>query len=49
MSSNDYVLDPAWPAPVWGVVPARPYQEGALQQRIDLVIELLQGEDFRAA
>ena len=44
-----YKGDPAWPGPVWGVVPARPYQEGALQQRIDLVIELLQGEDFRAA
>lgn len=26
--------DPAWPNPVWGAVPARAYQAGALRQRV---------------
>jgi diadenosine tetraphosphate (Ap4A) HIT family hydrolase len=26
--------DPAWPKPVWGVVPARPYDQTALAERL---------------
>jgi diadenosine tetraphosphate (Ap4A) HIT family hydrolase len=26
--------DPAWPKPVWGVVPARPYDDAALAERL---------------
>jgi len=26
--------DPAWPRPVWGVVPARPYDDRALAERL---------------
>jgi len=26
-----YRTDPAWPAPVWGRVPARPYEQGAIE------------------
>jgi diadenosine tetraphosphate (Ap4A) HIT family hydrolase len=26
--------DPAWPKPVWGVVPPQPYSEAALKQRL---------------
>lgn len=29
--------DPAWPGPIWGKVPARPYESGALQERVDLL------------
>ena len=42
-----YKNDPAWPAPIWGAVPAKEYVEAELQQRIDTVVELLQGEGFR--
>ncbi|MDX5371341.1 MAG: HIT domain-containing protein [Pseudomonadaceae bacterium] len=38
--------DPAWPAPVWGKLPARPYQADeidALRQRLRLVLS----DDFR--
>ena len=41
--------DPAWPKPVWGVLPAREYAAGEMQQRIDAVVELLKGDDFRVA
>ncbi|HQV72937.1 MAG: HIT family protein [Dokdonella sp.] len=33
--------DPAWPAPVWGRVEARPYSPEALIERIDLLQGLL--------
>ena len=33
--------DPAWPAPVWGRVEARPYTPEALIERIDRLQELL--------
>lgn len=29
--------DPAWPGPIWGKVPARPYESAALQERLDLL------------
>ncbi len=41
--------DPAWPAPVWGAVAAIEYAPEELQRRIKAVVELLQGDDFRAA
>jgi diadenosine tetraphosphate (Ap4A) HIT family hydrolase len=30
-----YPDDPAWPAPVWGRAPARPYAAAALEERLD--------------
>lgn len=36
-----HVGDPAWPAPVWGRAPARPYTEEALAQRRMRLRELL--------
>jgi diadenosine tetraphosphate (Ap4A) HIT family hydrolase len=36
-----YELDPAWPAPVWGRVAARPYSPEALVERIALLQETL--------
>ncbi|WP_017443573.1 HIT family protein [Gayadomonas joobiniege] len=32
-----YVIDPAWPAPVWGNLPVNHYHEGEAQQRIQLL------------
>jgi diadenosine tetraphosphate (Ap4A) HIT family hydrolase len=29
--------DPAWPAPVWGAVPAQPYSEQELAQQLNLL------------
>lgn len=29
-----FTTDPAWPKPVWGVVPARPYDKTALAERL---------------
>jgi diadenosine tetraphosphate (Ap4A) HIT family hydrolase len=29
--------DPAWPSPVWGVRPARPYEPDELQERLALL------------
>lgn len=33
--------DPAWPRPIWGAHPAQPYEDGALQQRLLDLEELL--------
>ena len=44
--------DAAWPAPVWGKVPAQPYAPAALRQRQDLIAARLQrdlGDRFQAA
>ncbi len=30
-----YDSDPAWPGPIWGVVPPRPYSEAARAERLD--------------
>ncbi|NIA68888.1 HIT domain-containing protein [Pelagibius litoralis] len=34
-----FTSDPAWPGPIWGKVPAAPYEPGALQVRVDLLKE----------
>lgn len=34
--------DPAWPRPIWGIAPAQPYGDEALQQRLAELEELLQ-------
>lgn len=36
-----FIDDPAWPRPIWGVHPAQPYTEEALQQRVIELEELL--------
>lgn len=41
--------DPAWPAPIWGAVAAREYEENALQGRLDLVLSALAPEQFAVA
>jgi diadenosine tetraphosphate (Ap4A) HIT family hydrolase len=33
--------DPAWPAPVWGAVPGRPYDEAGLQTRLAMTRRIL--------
>jgi len=33
--------DPAWPRPVWGAAPARPYAPGDLAERVGLLRETL--------
>lgn len=43
-----YRDDPSWPAPVWGKLPAVPYDKGALQQRLDKLKAIL-GQDFNYA
>ena len=42
-----YAGDAAWPAPVWGKLPAAPYADEALAQRLAQLRGLL-AEDFRA-
>lgn len=42
-----YSTDPAWPAPVWGKCPAKPYSEAALQQVLERVHRAL-GSGFHA-
>lgn len=39
-----YRHDPAWPAPVWGVLPARPYTEPERVARIERLRSALVGE-----
>jgi len=36
--------DPAWPAPVWGKVPARPYDADLLEQVIGVLKQVLREE-----
>ncbi len=38
-----YRNDPAWPAPVWGKLPARPYTPDDLQKRTDTIRNQLGG------
>ncbi len=40
-----YQNDSAWPAPVWGAVPAKSYAEQALRQVVDQVREVLGAEE----
>ena len=37
-----YRCDPAWPNPVWGLSPAKPYSERALQETCANLVEHLQ-------
>ena len=39
-----YRNDPAWPAPVWGRVPTRPYSDAELQERTDHLRAALAGK-----
>ena len=39
-----YRNDPAWPAPVWGRVPARPYSEAALAAVLEKLVTQLPDE-----
>ena len=36
-----FASDPAWPAPVWGRLPARPYTAEALTQRVQAIRDVL--------
>lgn len=36
-----YRNDPAWPAPVWGKLPALPYSQQELDDRVKLIFEAL--------
>jgi diadenosine tetraphosphate (Ap4A) HIT family hydrolase len=36
-----YQNDPAWPAPVWGKVPAVPYSEAELEQQVEKITAAL--------
>ncbi|MEE8388626.1 MAG: HIT family protein [Acidiferrobacterales bacterium] len=38
-----YQHDAAWPAPVWGKVPARPYEDHHLQAMVEKIKPLLEG------
>jgi diadenosine tetraphosphate (Ap4A) HIT family hydrolase len=40
-----HATDPAWPGPVWGKLPAKPYSEAARAQRVAALRPLL-GADF---
>lgn len=39
-----YHNDPAWPAPVWGKAPARPYSDRLRQERLERIIAVLSSE-----
>jgi diadenosine tetraphosphate (Ap4A) HIT family hydrolase len=39
--------DGAWPNPIWGALPAKEYNPGEMDHRIDLVANVLEGDDFR--
>lgn len=41
-----YKDDPAWPAPIWGAVPARAYEPEPLKSRVEKLMNALAGEDF---
>lgn len=42
-----YEKDPAWPHPVWGRVPAVPYSDAALEERLQRLRHALSGSDFQ--
>lgn len=42
-----YTNDGAWPNPIWGVLPAKEYDSSELVHRMDLVTNVLEGDDFR--
>ncbi|MGV6807183.1 MAG: HIT domain-containing protein [bacterium] len=41
-----YTSDPAWPNPIWGAVPAKPYDENPLNRRVSAIRNALVGESF---
>ncbi len=41
--------DPAWPHPVWGRIPAVPYSDAALMERLQRLRHALAGDDFHTA
>lgn len=42
-----FVTDAAWPNPVWGSAPAE-YDAGQLEERLEAVVGVLQGDGFTA-
>lgn len=38
-----YKHDPAWPAPIWGNLPARPYDSAVLRATVDKLVNALAG------
>ena len=44
-----YENDPAWPAPVWGKVPAQPYSAERLTELRAMMLEILSGTLFEPA
>lgn len=42
-----YTSDGAWPNPIWGALPAKEYGSSELAHRMDLVANVLEGDDFR--
>lgn len=43
-----YRSDPAWPAPVWGRHPAKPYPDALLKERLERIAAVL-SHDFKPA
>lgn len=41
-----YKNDAAWPNPIWGVLPMLAYQQQELERRIELMANVLVGDDF---
>lgn len=41
--------DPAWPAPIWGAVPAVEYEPEVIRQRRDEICEVLIGGGFKSS
>jgi diadenosine tetraphosphate (Ap4A) HIT family hydrolase len=39
--------DPAWPQPIWGVVPQKDYSEAMLNERLEKLRSALVGDDFK--
>ncbi|WIO75124.1 HIT domain-containing protein [Porticoccaceae bacterium LTM1] len=39
--------DPAWPAPIWGAVPAVEYEPGVMRQQIDEICKVLMVGAFK--
>lgn len=41
-----FATDPAWPAPIWGAQPSKPYEPELLQKRLVKLSDALAGEGF---
>lgn len=44
-----YIMDPAWPRPIWGVVPAARYEASTQAKRIDSIAAALADSEFDRA